>query len=212
MEIKTFYFNPIRTCCYVAWDETGECVIVDPGCNGLREFQRIVDFVESKNLKPVKVLLTHGHFDHILGVADAAAKWPVEVWLHPADRPLLVKSAEWARELGLEMKVYDGAFNDLADGVLLRFGNTELAVLATPGHTRGGVCFHCAKDNVLFSGDTLFAGSIGRTDFEEGDLDLLLDGIAKKLLTLDGDTTVLPGHGPATSIGYERSTNPFLHV
>ena len=212
MEIKTFYFNPIRTCCYVAWDETGECVIVDPGCNGPREFQRLVDFVESKNLKPVKVLLTHGHFDHILGVADVAAKWPVEVWFHPADRTLLVKSTEWAHQLGFEMKLYEGPFNDLADGVLLRFGNTELTVLATPGHSQGGVCFYCAKDNVVFSGDTLFAGSIGRSDFEESNLDHLLDSIEKKLMTLDGDTTVLPGHGPATSIGYERATNPFLHA
>ena len=212
MEIKTFYFNPIRTCCYVAWDETKECVIVDPGCNGQREFQRIVDFVTLKELKPVKVLLTHGHFDHILGVADVAAKWPVEVCLNPSDKPLLPKSIEWARELGLEMKPYDGPFTDLADGAILRFGHTELTVLATPGHTRGGVCFYCAKDNVLFSGDTLFAGSIGRTDFEEGSLEQLLDGIAKKLMTLDGDTNVLPGHGPATSIGYERTTNPFLYV
>ena len=212
MEIKTFYFNPIRTCCYVAWDETKECVIVDPGCNGQREFQRIVDFISLKELKPVKVLLTHGHFDHILGVADVAAAWPVEVCLNPADRPLLARSAEWARELGLEMKPYDGPYTDLADGDVVRFGNTELTVLATPGHTRGGVCFLCKKDNVLFSGDTLFAGSIGRTDFEEGDLDRMLESIASKLLTLDGDTTVLPGHGPATSIGYERSTNPFLHV
>ncbi len=210
MEIKTFYFNPIRTCCYVAWDDTKECVIVDPGCNGRREFQRLVDFVAINELKPVKVLLTHGHFDHILGLADTAAQWPVEVYLHPADRALLPQSEEWSRQLGLEMKPYDGPFTDLADGDIIRFGHTELKVLATPGHTPGGVCFYCEADAVVLSGDTLFAGSIGRTDFEEGDLDRLLGGIAKKLMTLDGDTTVLPGHGPATSIGYERSTNPFL--
>lgn len=212
MEIKTFYFNPIRTCCYVAWDETKECVIVDPGCTGPREFPRLVDHISTLELKPVKVLLTHAHFDHVLGLADTAAKWGTEVCLHPADRPLLVKSAGWARELGLEMKPYDGPFTDLADGQVLRFGNTEIKVLGTPGHTQGGVCFYCEKDAVLFSGDTLFAGSIGRTDFEEGDLDQLLAGITTKLLTLDGDTTVLPGHGPATSIGYERMTNPFLHA
>ena len=101
MEIKTFYLNPIRTCCYVAWDETKECVIVDSGSNGPREFRRLVDFIEAGGLKPVKVLLTHGHFDHILGVADVAATWPVEVYLHPADRDLTVRSAEWARELGM---------------------------------------------------------------------------------------------------------------
>lgn len=212
MEIKTFYFNPIRTCCYVAWDETKECVIVDPGSNGGREFQRLVDFVNLTKLKPVKVLLTHGHFDHILGVADAAATWPLEVCLNPADKPMFPKSYGWARELGLEVKPYEGPFTDVSDGDTVRFGNTELAVIGTPGHTQGGVCYHCEKDAVLFSGDTLFAGSIGRTDFDEGSLDQLLESIAKKLLPLDGDTTVLPGHGPATSIGYERSTNPFLHA
>jgi len=212
MEIKTFFFNPIRTCCYVAWDETQECVIVDPGCNGQREFQRLVDFITLTKLKPVKVLLTHGHFDHILGLADVAAKWPVDVCLNPADRPLLPKSVEWARDLGLAVKSYEGPIADLADGDIVRFGNTELTVLATPGHTRGGVCFHSAKDAVVFTGDTLFAGSIGRTDLEEGNLEDLLESISKKLLPLDGDTVVLPGHGPATSIGYERSTNPFLHA
>ena len=184
---------------------------MDPGSNGPREFQRLADFVSANGLQPVKVLLTHGHFDHILGVADAAATWPVEVYLHPADRSLLAKSAEWGRELGLMVKPYDGPFTDLADGDVIRFGHTELKVLATPGHTQGGVCFYCEKDAVLFSGDTLFAGSIGRTDFAEGDLDRLLEGIAQKILTLDGETTVLPGHGPATSVGYERATNPFLH-
>lgn len=212
MEIKTFFFNPIRTCCYAAWDETQECVIVDPGCNGQREFQRLVDFITLTKLKPVKVLLTHGHFDHILGVADAAATWPLEVCLNPADRPLFPKGYAWARDLGLEAKPYEGPFTDVSEGDTVRFGNTELTVLATPGHTRGGVCYYCPKSLTLFSGDTLFAGSIGRTDFEEGDLDLLLESITKKLLPLDGNTTVLPGHGPATSIGYERSTNPFLHA
>lgn len=212
MEIKTFYFNPIRECCYVAWDDTKECVIIDPGCYGQREFRRLVDFVTAKELKPVKVLLTHGHFDHILALAETAAEWPVEVMIHPADRALLPESVKWGRQIGLTLTPYEGPVTDLADGDSIRFGETELKVLGTPGHTPGGVCFYDEKDAVLFSGDTLFAGSIGRTDFAYGDYDCLIDSIAHKLMPLDGDTTVLPGHGPATSIGYERSTNPFLHA
>ena len=212
MEIKTFYLNPIRVCSYVAWDATKECVIVDPGSNGEREFGRVRDFIAGHGLKPVKVLLTHGHFDHVLGLADTAAAWDVEVFLHPADRELLARSGEWAAQLGLAWKPFAGPFSDLADGDVIRFGETELKVLATPGHTAGGVCFYDEKDAVLFSGDTLFAGSIGRTDFAEGDYDQLIAGITRKLLPLDGDVTVLPGHGPATTIGYERATNPFLHA
>ena len=212
MEIKTFYLNPIRVCCYVAWDDTGECVVIDPGSNGPREFQRLKDFIEGRSLKPVKVLLTHGHFDHTLGLADAAAAWNVPVYLHPADADLLVRSIDWSRQLGLTATPYEGPLTGIADGDTIRFGNTELKVIATPGHTPGGVCYYNEKDAVLFSGDTLFAGSIGRTDFAEGDYDRLIDSIRNKLLPLDGDVTVLPGHGPATSIGYERATNPFVHA
>lgn len=130
--------------------------------------------------------------------------------LHPADKMQLERAAVWCRGLGLEFKPYTGALNDLSDGDVISFGHSSLEVIATPGHTQGGVCFLSRTDNVLFSGDTLFAGSIGRTDNPGGDYDRLIESIVTKLLPLDGDTTVLPGHGPATSIGYERVTNPFV--
>ena len=211
MEIKTFYFNPIRVCCYVAWDDSGECVVIDPGCYGERELQRLKDFVEQKQLKPVRILLTHGHFDHILGLEDVARTWNLDAWIHPDDRRLMVSSGQWCAELGLSFKPFSGQLHGLSDGDILTFGQSSLRVIATPGHTPGGVCFFCEEAGVLFSGDTLFAGSIGRTDTEGGDYDQLIGSIARKILPLDGDVTVLPGHGPATSVGYERATNPFLH-
>lgn len=211
MEIKTFYFNPIRVCCYVAWDDSGECVVIDPGCYGERELQRLKDFVQQKQLKPVMILLTHGHFDHILGLEDVARTWKLDAWIHPDDRRLMVSSGQWCAELGLSFKPFSGQLHDLSDGDVLTFGQSSLRVIATPGHTPGGVCFFCEEAGVLFSGDTLFAGSIGRTDTEGGDYDQLIGSIARKILPLDGDVTVLPGHGPATSVGYERATNPFLH-
>ncbi|MBR0222763.1 MAG: MBL fold metallo-hydrolase [Bacteroidales bacterium] len=210
METKTFYFNPIRECCYVAWDETGSCVFIDPGCNGERELQRLKDFVAQKQLKPEKILLTHGHFDHILGLENVAQTWGVDAWIHPDDHEQMVRSGQWCSQLGLAFKPFTGTLHDLSDGEILTFGQTQLRVITTPGHTQGGVCFLCEKDGVLFSGDTLFAGSIGRTDHPGGDYDQLIDSIGRKLLTLDGDITILPGHGPTSSIGYERATNPFL--
>lgn len=210
MEIKTFYFNPIRECCYVAWDATRECVFIDPGNYGDRELQRLKDFVAQQQLKPVKILLTHGHFDHILGLEDVARTWNIDAWIHPLDREQMVRSGEWCAQLGLAFKPFTGTLHDLADGDRIPFGETQFEVIATPGHTQGGVCFLCREAGVLLSGDTLFAGSIGRTDHIGGDYEQLMDSIARKILPLDGDIHVLPGHGPATSIGYERATNPFL--
>jgi glyoxylase-like metal-dependent hydrolase (beta-lactamase superfamily II) len=211
MEIKIFYFNPLRECCYLAWDDTKECVIIDPGNYGERELQRMKDFVAERGLKPVKILLTHGHFDHVLGLEVVSRTWNLDTWLHPADRDLLARSIEWCVQLGLEFRPFTGQFHDLADGDIIEFGHTVLKVLATPGHTPGGVCFFNEQDGVLFTGDTLFAGSIGRTDHVGGDYDQLIDSINQKILPLDGNVTVLPGHGGSSSIGYERATNPFLH-
>lgn len=210
MEIKTFYFNPLRECCYLAWDDTKECVIIDPGNYGVRELQRMQDFVAERQLKPVKILLTHGHFDHVLGLEPAAKAWNVEVWMHPDDHGLMARSGEWCVQLGLDYHPYAGPLHDLSDGAEVSFGNTVLKVIATPGHTPGGVCFYSEPDGILFTGDTLFAGSIGRTDHVGGDYEQLIDSIVRKILPLDGGITILPGHGPSSSIGYERATNPFL--
>ena len=210
MEIKTFYFNPIRECCYLAWDDTKACVIIDPGNYGERELQRMKDFVVERQLKPVMILLTHSHFDHVLGLEATAQAWKIDAWMHPDDRMILDRSIDWCAQLGLTFCRFTGTMHDLADGEILRFGNTELKVLATPGHTPGGVCFLNETDKILFTGDTLFAGSIGRTDHIGGDYDQLIQSIENKLMPLDGEIMVLPGHGPASSIGYERATNPFL--
>ena len=211
MEIKTFYFNPLRECCYLAWDDSLECVIVDPGNYGERELVRLRDFVAEHKLKPVKILLTHGHFDHVLGLEAVARTWGLDAWMHPADREQMAHSGEWCVQLGLDFHPFTGKMHDLADGDRIEFGHTVLTVLGTPGHTQGGVCFYNAEDGVLFTGDTLFAGSIGRTDHVGGDYDQLMESIHTKILPLDGEVTVLPGHGPASSVGYERATNPFLH-
>ena len=210
MEIKTFYCNPLRECSYVAWDETGECVIIDPGFYGERELQRLRDFVKEKELKPVKILLTHGHFDHVLGLEDVAREWHLDAWLHPADREQIVRSGEWCAQLGLAYHPFTGTWHDLADGDTVSFGHSQLKVLATPGHTEGGVCFLCGKEGVVFTGDTLFCGTYGRTDFPGGSQKAIFSSIRDVLFKLPAETRVFPGHEQSTTIGKEQVNPVFV--
>lgn len=210
MDIKVFYCNELRECCYVAWDETLECVLIDPGFNSRSEFDRIKKFILEKSLKPVKILLTHGHFDHIFGLEDAAKYWNIPVYFNTADIPQMEYGISNAQYFGLTLTPFTGEMIDIKDGDKVTFGNTSLEVLGTPGHTPGGLCFLDRQGGQVFTGDTLFAGSIGRTDFVDGDLEQLLAAIAGKLMVLDTDVKVYPGHGLPTDIGYERMTNPYL--
>ncbi len=210
MEIKSLYFNGLRECCYVVWDESPECVIIDPGFCNENEFDRLKKFIEGKNLTPVKILLTHCHFDHVLGLEDARLFWNLPVFFDRRESEQLERAPRYSEMLGLKTKPFLGESNDINDGDTIRFGNTEFEVISTPGHTEGGVCYYCRRGGVIFTGDTLFAGSIGRTDHLGGNLEQLLDSITKKLMTLDGDVKVFPGHGAKTDIAYERATNPFL--
>ena len=208
MRISIHQVGPFYVNCYVVSDEgTGETVVIDPG-GVSEELLEQLDKIGAERIK--YILLTHMHFDHILGLEDVARTWGIDVWVHPLDREQMVHSGQWCAQLGLTFKPFTGQMHDLSDGQTLSFGESSFEVLATPGHTQGGVCFYSSEAAVLFSGDTLFAGSIGRTDHPGGDYDQLIHSILNKILPLDGDVTVLPGHGPATSVGYERATNPFL--
>lgn len=196
LHIKNFYFNPLRACCSVLWDDSApQCVIVDPGYADQDERERLTGFIERNGLIPEKILLTHGHFDHTHGVKDCSATYGAAVYMHPADKAMT--------------EGFDSS--DLHDGDVVAAGPAlKLHVIATPGHTPGGVCFYEAEAKVLLSGDTLFAGCIGRTDLPGGDYDDLMRSIMEKLMGLDGDVTVIPGHGPKTSIAEEAARNPFL--
>lgn len=194
----------------IAWDDTQEGVIVDPGCFNQNEFDAITSFIESENIKPVKILLTHGHFDHIYGVRAYVEMYGIPVYMSDADKFSLENSAKYAEKFGLPAPEADFETTNISEGDTVSFGETSFSVIETPGHTPGGVCFYCEKEKVLFSGDTLFAGSIGRTDGPGGDYDKLIVGIMDKIMGLDGDVDVLPGHGHSTTIADERTSNPFL--
>ena len=210
LNIKVFYFNDLRECTYVVWDETNECVIIDPGCHSESEKGRLEKFIETNGLKPTMLLNTHGHFDHIMGNAFVAKRWNIITHIHSGDNSYLERCAGYGEMFGYKIDEAPRNTIGLADGQILKIGNSYLKVMHTPGHSRGGVCFYNEEDKIIFSGDSLFAGSIGRTDLPGGDYDQLMESLLDRLVKLGDEYKVYPGHGPETTIGDELSTNPFL--
>ncbi|MBN6052290.1 MBL fold metallo-hydrolase [Nonomuraea sp. RK-328] len=213
MLIAGFPAGAFQTNCYVIAPAAGEeCVIVDPGQDAV---DGVDELLREHRLKPVAVLLTHGHIDHVWSVAPVCGARDVPAWIHPDDRHLLSDpAAGWSPSSsqlfgGITLSEPDDV-RELSDGATLPLAGLEFTVDHTPGHTRGSVSFRLPDDAIMFAGDLLFAGSIGRTDLPGGDYPTILRSLATKCLTLPDDTVVLPGHGPQTTIGHERATNPYL--
>ena len=209
-ELKTFYVNSLRECLYVLSSADKECVIVDPGCQNDRERARVDDYIAEEGLSPVCILLTHAHFDHVLSVPHFAAKYGIPAVMNAADCGLLSQLRDYTNLFGLEYLPMDKVeFRYVCDGDEISYAGFTFKVVGTPGHTNGGVCYLEEKERVMFSGDTLFQGSIGRTDFEEsGEDDMCMS--LEKLKRLDRDIAVYPGHGYPTTIDEELKTNPYL--
>ena len=217
MLVVGFASGAFQANCYLVAPAEGDaCVIVDPGQDAE---EPIAEALRKHRLSPVAALLTHGHFDHVYAVTPVCDGNDIPAWIHPEDREMLTDplkgiSAQGAAFFGGRIEMREPAeVRELADGTVLDLAGLSITVDHTPGHTRGSVVFSSANDEggrVLFAGDTLFAGSIGRTDLPGGDLPTMLDTLRTKMLTLDDDTVVLPGHGPTTTIGRERVSNPFL--
>ena len=211
LQIKIFQVNPLGANCVVLWEDAGKaCAVVDPGFYRPEEEEMVFSFLSEQDLVPDAVLLTHAHFDHVWGVAAVVKRYGCPVHLSAADEPVLRSGASMLERLQLRKAVDDFDYADVSDGQLIHAGGVDWKVIATPGHTPGSVCYLCAEWGVLLSGDTLFAGSIGRTDLEGGDYDALMKSLMEKLMTLPGDTDIVPGHGAPTSIARESATNPFL--
>ena len=209
---RIFPFNPLGTNCVVFWaNRSTNCTVVDPGMSTDEGAEQLMAFFRSEGLTPEAILLTHGHFDHCWGVERLLAHYPVPVYLHPADKETLRKGPAVFQGMQSFKKLrHDFPTEPLSDGQQLHLSGAIIQVIHTPGHTPGSVCFWSEDNNFLLSGDTLFAGSIGRTDLDGGDYDALMDSIREKLLLLPGDTDVVPGHGQPTSIAREGMSNPFL--
>ena len=212
MYTEHFIFNELQTRCCLVWDDKGNCAIIDPGYKDA-ERTDFVAFIEAKKLNPVCIMLTHGHFDHIYGLADCVRTWNIPVYMDSKEKYSFEHTNPYVcRNYGLELPEIpeDSVFKHVSDGDEIIVGGLKFEVLGTPGHSVGGLCFLERQARKLFCGDTLFAGAIGRTDHPGGDYDLLMKGIWEKLMCLDGDIEAIPGHGPATDISTERMTNPFL--
>ena len=210
MEYKQFVFNPIQENTYVVYDETGEAAIIDAGNFSERENAALADFVSGKDLTVKAVLCTHCHWDHIFGLDWVAQQYKPEIYCHAEDLPWIENFSHICMSYGFGERAVAYPTQFYTTGETISFGHTQLKVLHTPGHSQGGVALYCKADNVLFSGDTLFFGSIGRADLPGGDEQQLINSINNQLLALPDETTVLPGHGIGTTIGYERTNNPYL--
>ncbi|MCK9640070.1 MAG: MBL fold metallo-hydrolase [Prolixibacteraceae bacterium] len=209
INIKKFTFNPVGVNAYVLWDETKEAVIIDPACSNRSEEAALSRFVEEQGLRVVQLLNTHGHFDHLMGNSFAETKWGLKCRIHKGDLPMVSQAKQHAMFFGISMDNPAEAV-ELVPGEEIAFGHSVLRVIHVPGHSAGGVAYHCEADKLAVVGDILFEGSVGRTDLPGGNHALLISGIKEKLLTLPDETKVLPGHGNDTTIGRERRTNPFL--
>lgn len=211
--IATFVFNPFQENTYVLYDNTGQCVVIDPGCFAAAEGEELINFINEKELTPVRLLNTHCHIDHILGNGLIHEKYGLKPEIHEKEVSVLESAPATSEFFGVEMRwASPGHHADfLKEGDTVTFGDgVELKVLFTPGHTPGEICFYNEKEGYIIGGDVLFYGSIGRTDLPGGDYDTLIKSIKEKLLPLPDETVVYSGHGPKTTIGHEREYNPFL--
>ena len=205
MKILVMSVGPFQANAYLAiCEETGKCALVDPGA----EAGRLLRAAANEKAEIEAVLLTHAHLDHIGGVAEAKRETGVPIYLHPADVPLYKAAPEQAKTFGMHMEAQPEPDAELEGGQDIEVGASKLEVRHTPGHSPGHVSL--VGDGFALVGDCVFAGSIGRTDLPGGDYRTLIESIQGQLLTLPDDTVLYSGHGPATTVGRERATNPFL--
>jgi hydroxyacylglutathione hydrolase len=208
--IQQFTFNPYQENTYVLYDETGECVIIDPGMYDAPEQNVLVNWIKEIGLKPVLLLNTHCHIDHVLGNKFVFDNWGLRPRFHKGELPILYAIPGYAPQMGLHYELSPEPEVFLGETGTVGFGNSELELIFAPGHSPAHLCFYAREDNFLIGGDVLFFSSIGRTDLPGGNHQQLLDNIREKLFILPDSVKVYPGHGQITNIGYERQNNPFL--
>jgi hydroxyacylglutathione hydrolase len=207
--IHTFTFNPFYENTYILSDESNECVIIDPGCHISEEEQELEQYIVSNKLKPVKLLNTHCHIDHVFGNSFVAGKWNLELEMHRDDLVVLQSFPQVCQMYGFPSGPQPEPGKFLEEGGQVHFGNSTLDILFTPGHSPGSICFFNEKEKFAIAGDVLFQGSIGRSDLPGGNYETLIKSIREKLFRLPADLKVYPGHGPSTTIGFEKKNNPF---
>ena len=209
--VAKFTFNPFQENTYILYDDSKECIIIDPGCYHEEEKTELIAFIEKEGLQPVRLINTHCHIDHVFGNLFISKKYHLPLEIHEGELPVLNTVPQVAMMYGIP-------FSDpipevekfIKEGDLITFGNTSLMSIFTPGHSPASLSFYCKASKFIIAGDVLFHGSIGRTDLPGGNYNTLISSIKDNLFPLGDDIEVYPGHGPKTTIGYEKSSNPFL--
>ena len=211
LKIAKLIFNPIQENTYILWDESGESIVVDAGNVSAREDNRLVDYITEQGLKPVMAVNTHGHFDHLAGVEHLRRTFDIPFAMSGKDAYLLSSAASSAKMFGMNDCAFPSAIDiDLDDIEEVKFGNTTLKIIPTPGHTPGHISLYNEQMGIVLTGDTLFRESIGRTDLPGGDYPSIMRSILDKLIVLGDEVKVYPGHGDETTIGHESLYNPFI--
>ena len=206
MQIERFIVGMVGTNCYVvSHEETSECFLVDPGAYS----DKVIAYIREHELKPQAILLTHGHFDHIMGLDGVLREFPIPVYAQEEEE-ILLKDASYNASVSYGPAYTFSGASYIKDGQILELAGMTIRAIHTPGHTIGGCCYYIESEHVLFSGDTLFHDSVGRTDFPTGSQSQLVRSIREKLLGLPEETVVCPGHMSETTIGHEKKYNPFL--
>ena len=210
MEIFKLVFSPISVNTYILADDSGKCSVIDCGCYDKNEFSTLITFINTKNLEPVLLLNTHCHLDHIFGNKMFLEKYNLGPFCHFGESMNRKNAVHYAGFFGLEMEEPPAPAGLLEDGQSVSFGSENLNVIHVPGHAPESLAFYSEKNKSVFTGDALFAGSIGRSDIPGGDHQLLIQSIKSKLFVLPPETVVYPGHGEETTIGMEMKSNPYF--
>jgi glyoxylase-like metal-dependent hydrolase (beta-lactamase superfamily II) len=211
MTIKQFTFNPLQENTYVVYTEKGECCIIDPGCYFTNERNELKNFISEHQLAPKYLLNSHCHLDHIFGNKFIHQQYNLTLHIHQDEKPVLDNSPAAGLMWGLPFDPYQGDLIYLKEGETILLGEDRFELILTPGHSPGSISFYCEEQKFVIAGDVLFRTGIGRTDLPGGNFETLMNSIRKKLFTLPDEVVVYSGHGPETTIGYEKKHNPFLN-
>jgi glyoxylase-like metal-dependent hydrolase (beta-lactamase superfamily II) len=210
LNVKVFTFNPVQENTYVLFNENKSAIIIDPGCYFDEEKSILEQYIHTNKLQVKQLINTHCHLDHVFGNKWVHETFGVELYLHFNEKMMLEYAPTSGNQWGLPFENYNGPLHFLQEGSTIFLDDDKLEIFLTPGHSPGSLCFYAAKEAFVIGGDVLFRNSIGRTDLPGGNYTALINSIKENLWPLPNDTVVYSGHGPSTTIGYEKRNNPFL--
>ncbi len=212
LSIKSFTFSPVQENTYVLYNEKGQCCIIDPGCYFPEEREELKTGIEKTGLEPVLLLNTHCHLDHVFGNKFVYDTWGLSLHLHQKEKPVLDFASQAGQLWQLPFDPYEGPLVYLKEGNIIKIGEEEMEIRFVPGHSPGSIAFYHQPGGFIIGGDVLFNCSVGRTDLPGGDFDTLVNSIQTQFFTLPDDTKVYSGHGPVTTVGFEKMNNPFVKL